>query len=436
MSNKLAEENKEVIARRMGYNGPMTKFHEFLAARNMPQMNEGGLITNTSTTTTTSNTYEEAQELLQQQSKKDFQDVADIYTWQPPEIQSPQVAVSPITESPQEFINQASGQLPDTAPTTQQQQATPAQSEKPEDIQAQIVEAVKAGADINELLQKYQFATGTLSQDSTVRGQYAKLMQDFEEGKTPAWATGAIRSANTAMAQRGISASTMAGQAIIQATMESALPIAQQDAAANLQMQMANLNNEQQMLVQKNQSRMEAFFSDVATENATRQFNAANQNQIKQFNSNLRTQVNQFNTAQTNAMREFNAGQGNAMSMFRAQMEDQRQQFNAQNRLIIDQANAKWRQQISTSNNATTNEANRINAQALLATTMADANNWAQSRRDAVNFAYSASESAKDRAIQLLMTQISSNEAAAARNQASKDAMWGAIGSFAAKMFF
>ena len=66
-------------------------------------------------------------------------------------------------------------------------------------------------------------------------------MQDFQGGKTPAWAAGAMRAANAAMAARGLGASSMAGMAVVQAAMESALPIAQMD-ASNKQ-QIANRQN-------------------------------------------------------------------------------------------------------------------------------------------------------------------------------------------------
>ena len=48
------------------------------------------------------------------------------------------------------------------------------------------------------------------------------------------------------MQQRGIGASSIAGQALIQATMESALPIAQADANVFAQFENQNLSNRQQ----------------------------------------------------------------------------------------------------------------------------------------------------------------------------------------------
>jgi hypothetical protein len=435
MSNTPTEQFEE-LARRKGYAGPMNKFDEFLSST--PRgYNTGGLVTdpNTTSTTTSSNTFEEAQQALSQAQKQEFQNVANIYQWESPAITAPTVEVSEQVTSPEEFISQTTGQVSEQAPQVSATTATASETATPQEIQASIIEAAKSGDSIEALLQQYQFATGTVAPESTVQGQLSKLMQDFDQGKAPPWAAGAIRNANAIMAQRGISASSMAGQAVLQAAMEAALPIAQQDAQVNFAMQMANLNNEQQMLLQRNEARVQSLFSDIATENATRQFNAANENQVKQFNTNLRTQVDQFNTAQRNAMSEFNAGQVNAVSMFKAQMQDAREQFNAANRLIIDQANAKWRQQIATQNNATINEANRINAANLLATTLAEFNNISQSRRDAVNFAYTASENAKDRATQLLLATMSAEEASRARSAASSAAMWQSIGSFAARMF-
>jgi hypothetical protein len=107
---------------------------------------------------------------------------------------------------------------------------------------------------IAEKLDKFTLDAGTLAKfeqgevnaKATVQGQLEQLMKSFDDG-TPAWAAGAIRSANAAMASRGLGASSMAGAAILQAAMESALPIASQDAQTYAQMGLANLNNKTQV---------------------------------------------------------------------------------------------------------------------------------------------------------------------------------------------
>ena len=69
------------------------------------------------------------------------------------------------------------------------------------------------------------------NQAASVKTELDTLMQDFQGGNPPSWAAGAMRNAASAMAARGLSASSMAGMAIVQAAMGSALPIAQIDAS-------------------------------------------------------------------------------------------------------------------------------------------------------------------------------------------------------------
>lgn len=92
-----------------------------------------------------------------------------------------------------------------------------------------------------------QAMQGEVSALDTVQGQLTELMKSFDDGATPAWAAGAIRAANAAMASRGLGGSSMAGAAVFQAAMESALPIASQDAQVFAQMNLTNLNNRQQV---------------------------------------------------------------------------------------------------------------------------------------------------------------------------------------------
>jgi len=359
-------------------------------------------------------------------------DVAGYTTAVPATPPATQVEVKPLVATNQEFLAANSGQLQGATPTVKQSVATTSTARTPEQVKADLVTAVKSGDNIDKILQEYQFAQGQVDNQSTVKGQLGELMQDFEGGQTPAWAAGAMRAANDQMAARGLGASSIAAGATTQAAMESALPIAQQDAQTYMTMQLANLNNEQQMLMQKNDARTQSFFSDVATENATRQFNASSKTQVAQFNANLKSTVDQFNASQVNAMNEFNSGQTNAIGMFKAEMEDQRQQFNASNRLIVDQSNVQWRRQVTTTNNAATNEANMLEAQLKSQMTLAQYNNVMQSRRDAMNYAFTASENAATRASELVMALMSSDEAKEARKSASKDSMWAGVGSLVA----
>lgn len=402
-----------------------------------------------------------------------WQDILKQYGWTPPDITSPEVQTSMMTASEDQLVPEGSGQLTGQHPDLQHSEVGTSKAELPEALQTALVEAIESSKDMDELLKNLGPVVGTLSQgsqieaaqaemarESTVQGQMEDLMKSFEDGNPP-WATGPMRAANAIMAQRGLSASSMAGQAITTAVMEASLPIAMADAETSAQFQFANLSNLQQARVQnaqsflqmdlanfsaaqqmqmfKAQERANSLLSDVAMQNAAAQFNATNENQTRQFEANMISQVSQFNASQANAMEQFNSGQANALAQFREQMRNDREKFNANNRLIIDQANAKWRQEVTTINNATINEANRINAANLLSTTLAEYNNISQSRRDALNYAFTSSEQAKDRALELVLAELQEEGAtdrqASAARQSSRESLFRAAGNLVAQIF-
>jgi len=372
------------------------------------------------------------------------------------------------------------------------------------------------------------FGTGEV-QAATVQDELSDLMQDFDLERTPSWAAGAMRAANSAMAARGLASSSMAGMAVVQAAMEAALPIAQMDASnkqqmalmkaeqrakfmgmefdqefqtkvknaarvseianinfsadqqialenarmaqtvdlanlsnrqakvmsdaaamsqmdmanlnnrqqanaqnaqAFLQMDMANLDNEQQMTMFKTQANVSSILSDTAADNAAQQFNATSQNQTDQFFAGLATQVSQFNSEQQNAMSRFNAGETNALAQFNAAQENARDQFNAQNHLIIQQANARWAQSITTAENAAQNQANRDAAMVANNLTRAAYDEALQRERDILGWAWKSGENSAERDNAIATARIS----AAGDGSDGGNAFEKGLGSFAAKL--
>ena len=115
---------------------------------------------------------------------------------------------------------------------------------------------------------------------ASVKDELDTLMQDFQGGQTPVWAAGAMRAANAALAARGIGASSMAGMAVVQAAMESALPIAQMDAA-----------NKQQVALESAKQRA-AFLNMEFDQNfQTKVMNAAKISEIANMNFTAEQQV-------------------------------------------------------------------------------------------------------------------------------------------------
>jgi hypothetical protein len=71
-----------------------------------------------------------------------------------------------------------------------------------------VADAAKAAA----FTETITAAQADPSSRATVQGQIATLMTSFDEGKTPAWAAGAMRNVTAQLASRGIGSSSMAGQ--------------------------------------------------------------------------------------------------------------------------------------------------------------------------------------------------------------------------------
>ena len=408
--------------------------------------------------------------------------------------------------------------------------------------QIQSGELVSGAADAetaSAYAEQIQAATATPSEKATVQGQLASLTANFDATNPPAWAAGALRGVQAVMQQRGLGASSIAGQALIQATLESALPIAQADASiqaqfetqnlsnrqqramlaaqqraqfigqefdqefqsrvqnsariadvanqnftaeqqialensrvantmnlqnlsnsqalvmaeasalanldtANLnarqqaavqnaqsflQMDMANLSNQQQTELFKAQQRVQSLFTDQASENASRQFNASSQNQTDQFFANLATQSAQFNATQANAQSQYNAGQRNVLERFNAELNNQRDTFNAQNRLIIDQNNAQWRRTIATADTATINRVNEINATNLLATSTQAYNNLWNYYGDTMEWAWTSAENELNRYADMSIANLNADTQAEVAKRGESTAAGSAVGS-------
>ncbi|MDB4588491.1 hypothetical protein N9095_00770 [bacterium] len=134
-------------------------------------------------------------------------------------------------------------------------------------------------------------ATGVPSTEATVQGQLTGLLEQFEGGDTPAWAAGAMRAATSALATRGLGASSMAGQAIVQAAMESALPIAMADAQTRASFEAQNLSNRQQAAVFAAEQRAKFLGMEFDQEFQSRVQNAARIADVAKINFTAEQQI-------------------------------------------------------------------------------------------------------------------------------------------------
>ena len=274
------------------------------------------------------------------------------------------------------------------------------------------------------------------------------LSKDFVDpvtgqAKIPTWAAGSLKGVNRMIAFKGVSG-TAAISAVAAATMEAIIPIAQEESrffqtltVKNLDIKntqalntanilskmniadldsrmtesitnaknfvtydMANLNNEQQVVVVEHQAKQQSIMEDAKQENVARQFGAGEINQMDKFYDELGSRIGMFNTEARNGMEKFNAGENNAMSKFNLTLENQREMFYTNFQKDVDESVAKWRQTVELSNNATLNNAAATDVKNIVGLTTEQLNQmW--DRTDALlDYSFKESENQKNRRTQ------------------------------------
>ena len=220
----------------------------------------------------------------------------------------------------------------------------------------ELISGVANAQTAAQFTEQIQAAQATPSQQATVQGQLAQLTDNFDSANPPAWAAGALRNATAVMAQRGLGASSIAGQAIVQATIEAALPIAQADAATLASFEQMNLSNRQQrsMLAAEQRAKFLGLEFDQAfqarVQNASRVADVANQNftaeqQIALENSRAANTMNINNLSNRQAIVLAEASALANMDLSNLSNRQQASVQNAQNFLQTDMANLTNRQQ-------------------------------------------------------------------------------------------
>ena len=241
-------------------------------------------------------------------------------------------------------------------------------------------DAVKAA----KFTEQVQAAEATPSKQATVAGQLEGLMSQFDDGNRPPWAAGALRAAEQQMLARGMGASSMAGQAIIQAAMESALPIAQMDASTQATFEQANLSNRQQRAMQMGEQRAKFMGQEFDQAFQARVQNSARIGDIANMNFTAEQTIALENSRAANTMELNNLSnrQGKVMAqagalanLEQANLSNAQQAAvqNAQNFLAMDMQNlntlqssdvfrAQQRQQALFTDSAADNAAKQFNS--------------------------------------------------------------------------
>ena len=212
-----------------------------------------------------------------------------------------------------------------------------------------------------------------LPQEALVSNQLDSLLSGIEEGEIPSWARPAVASVEQMLAQRGMSASTVGRDALLNAIITSAIPLAQSNAQAIQQSVSQQKTIEAQADLQNTQFRQQTamqnaqnvFAMDMAQFSADQQTNLANSKFLQTVGLTEASMEQQ--SALQNAVLMSQANLAEADFYQKAQIQ------NAQAFLSMDMANlniqqqanvlqAQQEQQRMLSNQAATNAARQFNA--------------------------------------------------------------------------
>ncbi len=266
-------------------------------------------------------------------------------------------------------------------------------------------DATKAAA----FTEQVQAATATPSEQATVQGQLSTLMADFEGGATPAWAAGAMRAANAAMAARGLGASSMAGQAIVQAAMESALPIAMADAQTQATFEAQNLSNRQQRAMLAAQQRATFMGQEFDQAFQARVSNAAKISDVANMNFTAEQQVALENSRNANTVNMVNLTNKQAMVLAEASAiaQPETQNLSNQQQAAVQNANSFLQMDMSNMNNA--QQTSMFKAQSVVQSLLTD-----QAAENAAHQFNASSENQTKQFMANLNTQVTQFNAAQA----------------------
>lgn len=109
-----------------------------------------------------------------------------------------------------------------------------------------------------------QAAIAALPPEALVSVQLENLLAGIDEGKTPVWARPAVQLVESNLAARGLSVSTVGRDALFNSIIQSAIPLAQNNATALQQRAAQNLSNQQQANLQQASQEMQLRLTNLA----------------------------------------------------------------------------------------------------------------------------------------------------------------------------
>ncbi len=210
----------------------------------------------------------------------------------------------------------------------------------PANLARTIVEdPAKVEAQIDNEAPEVIAAVAALPQEALVSSQMETLLAGMESGNIPTWARPAYDVVNQNMTQRGIDASTVGRDALFNAIIQSAIPIAQSNAQALQTRAAQNLSNEQQANLQRAQLDATRRINNLANRQTA-------ESQSAQFAQNLNVLQSQFNQERDT----LSANQQQQVRLQNLQNQQRTAELNAQNEAASRSQNLGNEQQIELAN--------------------------------------------------------------------------------------
>ena len=158
----------------------------------------------------------------------------------------------------------------------------------PEEVAyAAVEDPATVTAQLDEQPVEVRAAFAALPEEALVSGQMEALTAGMDEGKIPVWARPALSAVEQQMAARGMSASTVGRDALFNAVIQSALPMAQSNARALQERGAQNLSNEQQANIEQSRQDMTRRMANLANRQTA-------ESQSAQFAQNMQEMQSQF----------------------------------------------------------------------------------------------------------------------------------------------
>ena len=291
-------------------------------------------------------------------------------------------ALAGVTAAQGEVSKAAQAQAATTEPTTTAVSGLTAAQGQAGQVAAPTQRVAQAGemvsgatvdqAKVEEALAKNVAAQGTVGAEMTVQGQLNTLLTNFDAGNPPPWAAGTMRTAMATLAARGLGASSLAGQAVIQAALEAATPIAAADAKVYEQMGLVNLSNRQALALTTAQQRA-AFLGQEFDQNfQTKVLNAAKISDIANKNFDATVQIALENARITSNMDVANLSAKNALVLANAAQIANLETTNLNNRQQVAVQNAQAFLQMDMANLNAEQQTNMFKAQTIASTIVSD----------------------------------------------------------------